>query len=186
MDCNSSSKNFVVRHSHTLHTHVNPPLPHRPAQPSAAWQVQDTQASSWTSDLHTSWLKCRFCLNAVLDTCWHVSLTEELLVLLLCCRSGIQHALKTWLRASLCDSSSEAIWQLSPGFLSSVVLVFQMSYTTVKFELVMRQVVFCCFFVFQLIFQWSNQLEMGKFCQSLLCLNPQVGFAPAAATFYVV
>lgn len=163
---------------------MNQPLPHRPAQPNAVWQAQDTQASSWTSDLHTSWLKCRLCLNSVLDTCWRVSLTEELLVLLLCCRSGIQHALRTWLRASLCDSSSEAIWQLSPEVLSSVVPLFQMSYTTAKLALVMWQVFFCSFFVFQLVFQWSNQLEMGKFCQSPLH-EPSGSLCPSSCNVFL-
>lgn len=139
MDCNSSSKIFVVRDTHTLHTSVNQPLPHGSAQTSPTWQAQDTQASCWTNYLHTPWLQCRLCLKRVLDFSWHMSLTEELLVLLFCCMSGIQHALRTWLCASLCDSSSEASWQLSPGFLSSAVPLYQMSYTTVKLALVMWQ-----------------------------------------------
>lgn len=42
---------------------------------------------------------------------------------------------------------------------------------------------FSFFFFFQLTFQWSNQLEMGKCFQSLLWPSPQVGFAPKAAMF---
>lgn len=140
MDCNSSSKIFIVRYTHTLHTHMNQPLSHIPAQPRAAWQAQDAQANIWTTDLHTPRLQCRLCLNTVLDTCGHVSLCEELLVLLLCYMSDIQHALRTWLRASLCDSSSEASWQLSPRVLSSAVPLLQMSYTTVSLAVVMWQI----------------------------------------------
>lgn len=172
MDCNSSSEIFIVRYTHTLHPHMNQPLSRRPAQPRAAWQAQDAQANIWTSDLHTPRLQCRLCLNTVLDTCGHVSLCEELLVLLLCYMSDIQHALRTWLRASLCDSSSEASWQLSPGVLSSAVPLLHRGVSLDNCESCSGYVtIFFCCFVFQLIFQWPNQLEMGKYCQSLLCLS---------------
>lgn len=108
---------------------MNQPLP---TDQHSSVQHDRPRTLKWTGDLHTVEMQCRLCLSTVLDTCWHGSLTEELLFLLLCCMSGIQHALRTWFRASLCDSSSAPSWQLSPGFLSSSVPLFLMSYTTVR------------------------------------------------------
>lgn len=117
MDCNSSPKIFVVRHTHTLHTYTNQPLPHRPAQPSPAWQAQDPQASSWTSDLHALQLQGRLCLSAVLDTCWHGSLTEKLLVLLLTLHVRYP-------ACTLNMAQGQSLWFLIWGQLAAVTRVF--------------------------------------------------------------